>query len=95
MLTLIYEEQLDNARQIIADDKTFQPEILIWRGRYVTDTIFECPDPMTQAIALINQTRPDGYSFPGEAWKAQLSKSAKVEKWGDITTLESKTEAFS
>lgn len=96
MLTLVYEMQLKNARGIIASGKNFQPELLMWRERFLSGTIFQGPDPMTQAIAIIQQAQPEGYSFAGEVWGARLpeGKSMRDHKWGDIAKLESKTEGF-
>ena len=96
MFTLVYEMQLKNARGIIASGKNFQPELLMWRERFLAGTMFQGPDPMTQAIAIIQQAQPQGYSFAGEAWRGPLpeGKSMRDHKWGDIAKLESKTESF-
>ena len=96
MLTLVYEMQLKNARKIIASGGNFQPELLMWRDRFLAGTMFQGPDPMTQAIALIQQAQPEGYSFAGEAWVGRLpeERSLRNHKWGDIAKLESKTEGF-
>jgi len=92
LLTYIHEEQLNNARKVVADDKNFFPELVMWWGRGVTVDLVGPPDPMTQAIAMVKQAKPEGYSFASESWQAKLDK--KYEKWGDIAKIESKTEGF-
>ncbi|MDG6982972.1 MAG: hypothetical protein JRN28_00205 [Nitrososphaerota archaeon] len=94
MLTLIYDMQLDNARKVIGEGANFQPELLMWKGRELAVNLIQGPDPMTQAIAIINQARPEGYSFAAETWRSPMGGQFRYEKWGDIAKLEGKTEGF-
>ena len=94
MLTLVFDMQLDNARKVISQGANFQPELLMWKGRELAVTFIQGPDPMTQAIAMVLQARPEGYSFAAEAWQAPKGVPFKYEKWGDIEKLEGKTEGF-
>jgi hypothetical protein len=94
MLTGVYEVQLANARKVIGSGGNFQPELLMWRGHSLTGTIFQGPDPMTQAIALIQQSRPQGYSFAAEGWRGRISEMKEDHKWGDLAKSPDKVESF-
>lgn len=92
MLTLTADKQLENANEIIAKGKNFLSELLMWKQRTLAVTMFGPPDPMTQAIAAVKQSKPDGYSFGAEAWKAPIPNDYK--KWGDLEKVDSKVEMF-
>jgi hypothetical protein len=91
MLTQLYEMQLRNAKEIIGKGGNFQPELLMYRGQDLAVALIHGEDPMSQAIAGITKSGPEGYSFAAEAWRG---KPKEGHKWGDIAKSESKVEAF-
>lgn len=92
MLTLLFERQIQNAREIIGRGNNFMPELLMYKGRNLVASLVPPPDPMTTAITMIRDNQPEGYSFAAEAWRAPLTKDYK--KWGDLEKSESKVESF-